>query len=299
MIIRSRKTWDAAQPVTGPASKGDGFWVVHYPGGDVNIPTTVEGEKDFLRNLQAYSLRKRRYSLYYGFFIFPSGRAWECRGFDINNAANIGRKWRKAWKTKKNFNDRSKSIHMVVNGQSGATVKAVKACNELIATRDWPVLAHQHVESTSCPGTGIMSQMASGIIGRQPVGPIKPVKPSKPSKPTTAPVGNDIAWYIRRGDTPWDVAATVYGSGRYNDKLVHEDFKSYSTNLNPVHTATPGVKGVSAKVKSGGSVHSTLKSMGFEPSVTTLAVFYIWNGFTPDGRGRILHPGNLVYMPKS
>jgi hypothetical protein len=289
MIIRGRKTWDSAQPVTGPASRGDGFWVVHYPGGDIRIPTTVEGEIAYLRNLQAYSLQVRKYSLYYSFFIFPSGRVYECRGYEINNAANIGRKWRKIWNTTKNFNDRSKSIHMVVNGQSGATVKAVKACNELISTRDWPVLAHQHVEYTSCPGTGIMAQLGSGIIGKQPVG----------TKETTAPVGNDIAWYIRKGDTPWDVATKVYGFGRYNDKLVHEDFNSYSTELNPVHTATPGVKGVSAKVKAGAGVYSTVRDMGFDPNALgVLAVFYTWNGFYPDGRGRTLHPGNLVYMPK-
>ena len=163
--VHPREDWqDPARPVAGPAAKSvGGAWVIHYPGGGSFEPLTDDQVAKYLRGIQASYLDGRGYSIGYSFGVSQSGSVWELRGHDINPASNPGRKLAAG-----NFNDRSRSIFVMVGNDNKATPEAVGAINAMIATRpDWPVVTHGDVDSTACCGAGLIGQVRDGIIGHQ------------------------------------------------------------------------------------------------------------------------------------
>ena len=167
--IHPREDWqDRAQPVTGPKAKSDGgTWVIHYPGGGSFEPRTDAEVSAYLRGVQSSYVNGRGYSIGYSFGVAQSGSTWELRGHDINPASNPGRKLKAG-----NFNDRSRSIFVMVGNDNKATPEAVAAINALIGTRpDWPVVTHGDVDSTACCGAGLIGQVRAGTIGHQATPP--------------------------------------------------------------------------------------------------------------------------------
>ena len=103
-------------------------------------------------------------------------------------------------------------------------------------------------------------------------------------------------WYVKKGDSPWSVAATVYGTGTENGKLDPSKFNSYSTASKPVFVDTPGVKGTRTTVQDGEGVASIIRRLTGTtawPSTELFDTFADWNG----GAGRTFFPGNVVNMP--
>lgn len=165
LTVHPREDWqDQARPVAGPAAKSvGGAWVIHYPGGGSFEPYTDDEVATYLRNVHASYLDGRGYSIGYSFAVSQSGSTWELRGDDYNPASNPGRKLAAG-----NFNDRSRSIFVMVGNDNAATPEAVAAINAMIATRpDWPVVTHGDVDYTACCGAGLIGQVRDGTIGHQ------------------------------------------------------------------------------------------------------------------------------------
>jgi hypothetical protein len=163
--VHPREDWqDPAQPVTGPAAKSaGGTWVIHYPGGGSFEPRTDAEVAAYLRSIQSSYINGRGYSIGYSFGVAQSGSTWQIRGHDFNPASNPGRKLDAG-----NFNDRSRSIFVMVGDDNQASPGAVEAVNALIATRPgWQVVTHGDVDYTSCCGAGLIGQVRAGIIGQQ------------------------------------------------------------------------------------------------------------------------------------
>jgi hypothetical protein len=172
--VHPREDWqDPAQPVTGPAAKSaGGTWVIHYPGGGSFEPRADAEVAAYLRSVQSSYINGRGYSIGYSFGVAQSGSAWQIRGHDFNPASNPGRKLDAG-----NFNDRSRSIFVMVGDDNQATPEAVKAINTLIATRPgWQVVTHGDVDYTSCCGVGMIGQVRAGIIGQQITPPPPPTE---------------------------------------------------------------------------------------------------------------------------
>jgi peptidoglycan hydrolase-like protein with peptidoglycan-binding domain len=161
--VISRSLWqDPMFPVAGPADDtAGGTWVVHYPGStSPHTPSTDIDFRSHLRSAHESYLRNRGYSYGYSWVIAQFGLTYEVRGWDQRPASNPGKK------VSGNFNYKSRTIQIMVGAQDPAFPAAVKAANELIATRpNWDVIIHGDVDYTSCCGVGVIGQVRAGIIG--------------------------------------------------------------------------------------------------------------------------------------
>ena len=184
----SRQSWqDPAKPITGPASKGGGTWVIHYPGGGTCGPG-FETAKSYNRQSQAMYLNTRGYSLGYSFNVMQDGGSYAVRGMDLNNAANSGKK------VEGNFNAVSKSINITATGES-ATTAAIHEVNRLIQTQPtWDVVVHGDVDYTSCCGPEIIAQVRAGIIGQS--GPTSGELPPVPVPPPVSGYNPPTNWSV-------------------------------------------------------------------------------------------------------
>jgi hypothetical protein len=107
---------------------------------------------------------------------------------------------------------------------------------------------------------------------------------------------NPAAWYVKKGDSPWSVSESVYGSGTDNAKLDHSAFNSHSTASKPVFVNTPGVAGIRTTVQDGEGVASIIRRLSGTtawPSAEAFDTFADWNG----GAARSFHPGDVVHLP--
>ncbi len=294
MNIRPREDWqDPSNPIKGPAPKAQVTgWVIHCPGSTSSFePTTDQQMIAWLRSTADYYTNQRGYSLGYSYAVSQSGSVWEIRGDDFNCAANSGRK------VSGNANDWTQAIIIVVGGQNSASPAAVKAANELIASKGGRTMqVHQDIDWTSCAGLGVTAQVRNGTIGYQATPP--PVDPPDPVDPPVDGVQavNPCAYYIVSGDSPWSVSETVYGSGTHHDRLDSSKFNSYSTPGNPVFVDTPGVAGTRTQVLAGEGPAAIIRRLVGDdsyPSEATFEKFYDWNG----GWERNFLPGDVANMP--
>lgn len=206
--IRSREGWlDPAGPPWDHTVNGNGDYyvcpsflgwskidtiVIHYPGADwADMDFNNDGQENIddtvhvIRQMHnAYLMGSRGYSLGYCFVIGTSGDIWEVRGWEYANAANKGDSahgtYPPAW------NNTTISIQIVVDEQTPANDKQVSAVNwlidEIIRQRQSPMNLTYHGagQYTACPGSGIMDQIADGVIG---IGKSQPEQPTNPIDP--------------------------------------------------------------------------------------------------------------------
>lgn len=161
-----RGDWqDAGLPVTGPnllAARIDKL-VLHYTAAD-KIPHNVP---QFLRDMQAFYVRDRGYSLGYNCAVDQSGNTYEIRGFDIRCAANRA------------VNESSVAVLMLVDGDGEASPQAAAAVRRLVAYgqqlfgRRLSVVGHGEVGATECPGVGLRRQLAAGLFNPNMLGDSK------------------------------------------------------------------------------------------------------------------------------
>lgn len=127
--------------------------------------------------------------------------------------------------------------------------------------------------------------------------------PPPPPAPEPAPV--DVAlvgegsYYVKSGDSPWSVAAIVYGTGSRHQELVNANPGTWAPGQ---MIRVPGVPAMRGVVRDGDSPYAILKrfaSAGVAPTepdayaARMLDKFFAWNG----GQGRALHPGDVVFCP--
>ena len=132
----------------------------------------------------------------------------------------------------------------------------------------------------------------------EPPPPPPAPEPDLPNPPPSDKVTakSDLEWYVKKGDTPWGVASTVYGNGTQHTKLDASAFDSYSTKAKPVFTTVPGVSGHQTFVEPGEGVASIIRRLtGLTnwPTDVQFDTFADWNG----GSGRNFYPGDAVNMP--
>lgn len=171
---RVRAEWELdSQPVHGstafpPMTKIKRI-VVHYPGADFQ-DMDFDNDEDIdwedtgilLRNTQNYYLVSRGFSIGYNTAIGQEGDSWELRGDTWMCAAN------------QEVNADSYAINILVDAGAPANPHQVRKMRELVkqirALAGWavPLVDHHSVSlnttNTSCPGPGIMDQLARGVF---------------------------------------------------------------------------------------------------------------------------------------
>jgi hypothetical protein len=174
MNIRPREDWqDPDQPVTGPTMNLSTVDLLpaHYTADNV-IPDDIP---QYLRNMQAYYLSNRGYSVGYNFAIDQTGEAWELRGFDIKCAAN------------KDMNEVTIAVLCMVDGADAMNPAMVDTFTQLgaqaqdVVGRNLLVVGHRDIGSTSCPGDGIYGQVQAGLL--EPGTPTQPEPPPSEDDP--------------------------------------------------------------------------------------------------------------------
>ena len=123
-------------------------------------------------------------------------------------------------------------------------------------------------------------------------------EPELPEPPPSEGVTsvNPCSWYVKKGDSPWSVATTAYGSGSKHTLLDASKFNTYSTQSNAVFVEVPEIKGTQTTVQSGEGVASVIRRLVGStawPSQKQFDTFADWNG----GSGRTLHTGAVVHFP--
>lgn len=177
-----REDWQSSeQPVTSTSAFPG--WdkikriVIHYPGADFadmdfdnDEDIDLDDTRILLRNTQNYYLHKSPpYSIGYNTAVGYEGHSWECRGDTFKCAAN------------QEVNSDSYAIIVMVDGDAPANPAQVRKVRELIAQIralakwDVPYVTHHSVSlnttNTSCPGTGIVGQIASRVFDPQNLEP--------------------------------------------------------------------------------------------------------------------------------
>lgn len=183
MALIRRTAWqNPAEPIAssskmnlGAITKG----VIHYPGADwADLDFDNDGDVDkddtiiVLRNAQHGYLTQRGYSLGYNFAVDQAGRTFEIRGTDLRCAAN------------QEVNDSAIAVLIVADADDPATLPAICAVQRIL-WRSEQLMGRAFAEigphskwatnttHTSCPGTGISTQVAAGVFtpprGRRPV----------------------------------------------------------------------------------------------------------------------------------
>lgn len=189
LTIVPRTEWqDPKLPVTGPPIIKYKVKLIpaHYtaavviPDGD-HDPTNSEpaAVASYLRAIQRdYKNRKPTgYSIGYNFAIDQDGQAWECRGFDIKCAANVGR------------NDETLAILCMVNGNDRMHDKMVTTFRALAAEaqrqmgHSLTVVCHCDIGKTQCPGAGIKNQVEAGLLSPADIAPTPTPTPTPRPKP--------------------------------------------------------------------------------------------------------------------
>jgi len=157
MELHPRSTWQlVSQPVVGPSCPlADIVQVaIHYTAAARVDPNTAS----YLRAIQRDYTVNRGYSIGYNFAVDQLGRTWELRGLDIKCAANKGR------------NHDTLAIICLVDGDNPATDRMVNTVREVVTLirRHAPnarrIVGHRQIGATSCPGTGLFSQVISGMF---------------------------------------------------------------------------------------------------------------------------------------
>lgn len=119
--------------------------------------------------------------------------------------------------------------------------------------------------------------------------PVEPEPPEPPPSQNGVTGVEPCRYYVRSGDGPWSAAERCYGNGA----LWVGNFTSSQFAEPNVHIPAKGTKGKRTKVRSGEGPYKILDRMNCDRG--RLQTFYDWNG----GEKRILHEGDVVFMPTS
>jgi hypothetical protein len=146
--------------------------VIHHPAGQTpdGDPTDRLEVAQFLRNIQTAYVRDRGYSIGYSFAIDWRGDVWECRGWDLQPAANAG------------HNDHTLALLLIVDENQPATAAqlttAREYAGELERRHGAPIVVTGHGQlrgaATACPGTGMREQIAAGLFDPDHTDPAPP-----------------------------------------------------------------------------------------------------------------------------
>lgn len=162
MAIITRAQWGARKPRSVTPcywTPGGAAWV-HYRGARVGspIPSTPEGERAEMRNIQAYHQGQGWADIGYNFVVFPSGRAYEGRGARVVASHCPGH---------------NTELGVCVIWDDGAKLPpaaALEAVLNLARRYDRRTLkGHRDGYSTSCPGGALYSWVQSHrVVGAAP-----------------------------------------------------------------------------------------------------------------------------------
>lgn len=194
--IHPRTSWqNPAWPVTGPLDNpaNNDTIVIHYTAADDLIDGDpgehIEDMDAYMRSMQyAYAKPKsqggRGYSLGYSWAVDYLGGIWQIRGWEFQSAANLG------------HNDHTLPILVLVDGNDPATDLAARSIRLIVAEaqrrsgRTMAIKGHGQLReetgvgtATSCPGTGLKTQIKAGVF----VPTLQP--PTTPEEDDTVLVG--------------------------------------------------------------------------------------------------------------
>jgi len=170
MELHRRSSWQLeSMPVVGPPCPLTDIVqiAVHYTA----AAKVGRDTASYLRAIHRDYTINRGYSIGYNYAVDQLGRAWELRGVDIKCAANKGR------------NHDTLAILCLVDGDNPANDRMVITIRELVAfiRRHAPnarrIVGHRQIGATSCPGTGLFTQVISGMF--EPTPPAPPPSPSE------------------------------------------------------------------------------------------------------------------------
>ena len=142
--VYSRSFWGAGAPRSKSymTSTSNGLFIHHTVAG---APTTVEGEKAEMRNLQRIAWSRGFNDISYSFVVFPSGRVYEGRGLNVAGAHTAG------------YNSSSYAASAAGNYDSSqptdALVQAMRwVRRDYLSLKRLPLRPHSEVYATACPG---------------------------------------------------------------------------------------------------------------------------------------------------
>lgn len=148
-------------------------------------------------------------------------------------------------------------------------------------------------------------QVIDELAGRTKDAKVQPKPPPVPKKtaksatkkpaPAKKEIGNvkDGYYWVRRGDSPWGVAARVFGNGSQHAKLEPTKPKSPGFGAPDHHIRLPGVAGRTTKVRPGEGAWAIIGRLYPDAKPAQLLTrFYDLNG----GVDRILQPNDLVFL---
>jgi hypothetical protein len=209
LSIIPRSSWqDPAMPVRQPGQAAlqmsrIRMFVAHYTAAQT-VPTDTAS---YLRAIQRDYLVNRGYSIGYNFAVDRTGQAWECRGWDIQAAANRG------------YNDQTITVLCLVNWQDAmgdppmaVTFRNIGAEANRRTGRTLTVVGHNDIGATRCPGDGITAQLAAGAL-TPGTGPAPTPPPPDPQpEPEPIPEDDDMSSFIITNRQSGEVAL-VYADG--------------------------------------------------------------------------------------
>ena len=150
--IIPRKDWGAEPPWgrVEPLNEPHRGTVVHWEGADGSLAAADPAEQ--LRSIQQKCKRTGYSDIFYNFAVSLDGRAWECRGWNKNSAANGTTE----------SNDWYYAI-CVLMGQKDELPQVVKnTVGEMLDHIGGQVWPHEHFYPTACPGDELKVWLALG-----------------------------------------------------------------------------------------------------------------------------------------
>lgn len=148
--IVPRSEWGAPSMNTAPMShSNDGVFVHHTVAGS---PTTEDGEKAEMRNLDRIARSRGFAGISYSYVIFQSGRIYEGRGKGVEGAHTIG------------YNDTAYGVSAAGNYETAQPSDAMIASyrwlrREYLGLGSKPLRPHSAVYSTACPGKNLRARL--------------------------------------------------------------------------------------------------------------------------------------------
>lgn len=154
------------------------------------------------------------------------------------------------------------------------------------------------VRSINSSGSWNVNDLRTECVRRGSAGSTPPpTQPTPPPTPPPAPPPADsgavavspVRYWVRRGDSQWSVGERVYGSGQRGVQLL----PASAFNRHSHHIDIPTINGHRTTVRSGEGAHAILRRLGRPTSTVWVDTFHIYNG----GASRMLHPGDVVFVP--